>query len=130
MSKLIRATAVAVGIVGVLATAGPAAGLAPPRPAHAGCFGHGLTVTPVGHETMVDTYVDNECRSDVSLTITYRALGPCSHTSTIDVTVIEGAWDVVTFFTGPCPGHYAIRQRLVSAGRKVGQDISEFDAPG
>jgi hypothetical protein len=127
---LIRTREVTAAVVAVLAVTGRTGALASSRGPDPSCVSHRLTATPIGHITMVDSYVDNECGSEGPLSITYRALGPCPHASTVDVTVAPGAWDVVTFYTGPCEGHYLIRQRLVSGGTRVGQDTAEFDAPG
>ena len=130
MSRLIRTTGVTAALMAALAVIGPTGALASSSGLDPSCVDHRLTVVPIGHTTMVDSYVDNECGSEGPLSITYRALGPCPHASTVDVTVAPGAWDVVTFYTGPCEGHYLIRQRLVSGGTRVGQDTAEFDAPG
>ncbi len=93
-----------------------------------GCVRHSLSVTPIGTETMLDTYIDNECGVEGSFTISYLVQGPCPHTQTIAQVVEPGAVDVVTFHRGPCAGHYVARQRITRDGYRVGLDTAEFDA--
>ena len=132
MAKLLRATALSVGLVGILAVIAPGTALASGAAivTDSGCVSHSLSIIPLGDQTMVDSYVDNECGAEETVTITYKVTGPCSHTSTVTLPLAVGPWDVVTTFQGPCAGHYSARQRVAADGERVGQDTVEFDAPG
>src|SRR5207302_1204679 len=108
----------------LLALLAPHAAMAEPG---RGCVRHSLSVTPIGTETMLDTYIDNACGVESSFTISYLIEGPCSHTQTVTQVVEPGAVDVVTFHRGPCAGHYVARQRITRDGYRVGLDTVEFD---
>jgi hypothetical protein len=132
MAKLLRATALSVGLVGILAVIAPAAALASGAAtlSDSACVSHSLTIIPIGDRTMFDSYVDNECGTEETFTITYKVTGPCAHTSTVALPLAEGAWDVVTTFHGPCAGHYTVRQRVTANGERIGEVTVEFDVPG
>jgi hypothetical protein len=95
----------------------------------AGCVQHSLSAVPIGHRTMMDTYIDNECGADGTFTISYQVKGPCPHSLTITQIIGPGAVDVVMFFRGPCAGHYVAKQHVMGDGHQLGQDSTEFDAP-
>ena len=92
------------------------------------CLTHALTVTP-GAQLEVDTYIDNQCGFPISLNVTYRAIGPCPHALNIPLTAPKVPIDLVTFFNGPCAGHYQMRQRVSAGPQRFGEDIVQFDMP-
>lgn len=94
----------------------------------AACVGQSLQVFPLPGQTLVDTEITNDCGVPVPLRIHYRALGPCPHRSTVEVTVQPGSWSVSTFYQGPCPGAYTLDQRVVTGGDLVGTDSASFAA--
>ena len=41
----------------------------------------------------------------------------------------SGPFDIVSFLTSSCSGHYVLSQKLSSHGQRLGTDVVEFDVP-
>lgn len=128
--KLLR-FASAMALVLALGLVLPQAASAAPAPStglEPGCLIHDVTVT-VGTQIELDSSIDNECNPTGSLTITYRADGPCRHKLSFSLNLPSGPFDIVSFLDSSCAGHYVLSQKLSSHGQRLGTDVVEFDVP-